>query len=412
MVLATTVARMLALGNEHLRPLDVVRADLKPKRRQRVEVWHPDDSPETRWGLPSIALRLLRSAMKNQVAGVSRASPDEVWLAVDLMERLGMMTFTDETIERRKSKKSGEGSTSSKRRNRRSPDDSTGEHKASKHRSKDKSRSRSGSKRRSSKTDRSDRSSAGSKEDSRLSRLRKFLKNQHQMTPLEQLGIEKAKDISAEGVNEAFRRSSADFHPDRFASESREVRKMAQEAFSALGDAYDALQDKAVLTDLRLRKSAKEEGRVYVSDAERKKAKLEFTKGDVYFKQRNYEAAHDRFNEAHQLDPTEWKPAFMAARSGWLGGVLDSKDAVAMLQAVDVKGGKDKAELLFVTGEILISDGAEKEAFKCFDQAVSINPEHVGARRRIRLREMRETNEKQSGSDKEKKKSRFWGNKD
>ena len=412
MVLTTTVARMLALGNENIRPFDIVRAELKAKRRLRVEVWYPDDSPETRWGLPSVALRLLRFAMKNQVSGLSRAAPDEVWLAVDLMERLGMMTFTDEIVERRKSKKSGDGSTSSKRTSRRSSDDSTGEDKAAKHRSKDKSRSRSGSKRRSSKADHSDGNSGSSKEDSRLNRLRKFMKNQHRMTPLEQLGIEKAKDISLEGVSEAFRRSSADFHPDRFASESRQVRKMAQEAFSALGDANDALQDKAVLTDLRLRKSAEEEGRVYVSDVERKKAKLEFTKGDVYFRQRNYEVAHERFNEAHQLDPTEWKPAFMAARSGWLGGVLGSKDAIAMLRAVEVKGGKDRAELLFVTGEILISDGAEKEAFKCFEQAVSINPEHVGARRRIRLREMRETSEKQSGSDKEKKKSRFWGNKD
>ena len=83
-----------------------------------------------------------------------------------------------------------------------------------------------------------------------------------------------------------------------------------------------------------------------------------------------------------------------------------------MLKGVEVKGGKDRAELLFVTGEILISDGAEKEAFKCFKQAVSINPEHVGARRRIRLREMRETTDKQAGTDKEKKKSRFWGSKD
>ena len=269
MVLATTVARMLALGNESVRPIDAARTELKAKRRQRVNVWHPDDSPETRWGLPSVALRLLRSAMTDRVSGLSRSSPDEVWLAVDLMVRLGMMTFTGETVERRKSKKTGESSTAgSKRRNRRSSDEQKEERKTTKHRSKDKRRSRSGTKRRTAKTEQSERTSATSKEDSRLSRLRKFMKTQHRMTPLEKLGIDKSKNINLEGVREAFRQNSADFHPDRFAGESRQVKKMAEEAFSALGVAYDELQDEAILTDLRLRKSAKEEGRIYVSDAE------------------------------------------------------------------------------------------------------------------------------------------------
>ena len=49
----------------------------------------------------------------------------------------------------------------------------------------------------------------------------------------------------------------------------------------------------------------------------------------------------------------------------------------------------DRAEAVYLAGEMLMKDGRDREAHSLFKQAVSLDPENVGARRRIRLQESR-----------------------
>ena len=60
-----------------------------------------------------------------------------------------------------------------------------------------------------------------------------------------------------------------------------------------------------------------------------------------------------------------------------------------------------RAEALYLAGEMLLKEGRKKEAYGLFHQSVNTDPENVGARRRIRLNESRKTEE-----EKKKKPSR------
>jgi hypothetical protein len=55
-----------------------------------------------------------------------------------------------------------------------------------------------------------------------------------------------------------------------------------------------------------------------------------------------------------------------------------------------VPAGAARADVLAAAGDILLTAGRDAEAYHLFQRAVEENPGHVGARRRLRLRGMRD----------------------
>jgi curved DNA-binding protein CbpA len=197
------------------------------------------------------------------------------------------------------------------------------------------------------------------------------------------------RTAGSEDVKNAFLRLAKIFHPDRLPSNLHPLSPKITAIFEAIREAYETLQvdskRKAYLTSL--------EGTSPSGPAKAAKAAedaLDALKmGDLLMKKKDFVAAEQEYQRAHQLDP---KPIYRVAEAWaiYLDPNRKSEAGAAkqmMTEAVRADPNCDRVQ--YQLGVIARVEGAIERAERHFRDALRINPKHVEAGQELRIIEMR-----------------------
>ncbi|NOY26458.1 MAG: DnaJ domain-containing protein [Oligoflexia bacterium] len=204
------------------------------------------------------------------------------------------------------------------------------------------------------------------------------------------LGITKSADMEPAAIASRFRLLSARFHPDRYARDRTDERRVARDCFAMVNDAFSVLRDDAQRDEARQRLLSQEQGKVYSSASDKRKARLLYTQGEVAFRRRDYEHALSLLERSKALNPEPWNVCFLYSRARFESGQGSAEDCARELLTLQPPPGRAKAEVLYRLGELLLATDRRPAAFKAFTEAVEEYPEHVEAKRRLRLRRLRQ----------------------
>ncbi len=182
-----------------------------------------------------------------------------------------------------------------------------------------------------------------------------------------------------------------EYHPDRFYNKDKSIRDIAEEIFTVLTTAYNALMTE----DLRkkylesLKGKDQEKNREDVQSLVN--AEIQFQKGMVYYKSQSFVNAEECFKWAVKLNPTE------AEYNGWLGWVLYKKqpeDSDVRKRAEEIINHALKMNPKWDQGYLFLAylaraEKNEEKAEKYFNKALECNPKNQDALREVRLINMR-----------------------
>jgi hypothetical protein len=203
------------------------------------------------------------------------------------------------------------------------------------------------------------------------------------------LGLETTADLSGEVIEARFRDRCTRYHPDRYLGANQAVRSLAQGCFSRVADAHQQARLPEYLERLNARYIYAETGKRPVNDRTRTKARVEFKKAEMLFRQRRFSEAAKLTARAQEGDPDRHEYAVLFLRSSWSANEMGTEDVVAAILGLEGLDAADMGEAYYQAGEMLLKDGRKREAQSMFKKAVEIAPDNIGARRRIRLGELR-----------------------
>jgi CheY-like chemotaxis protein/tetratricopeptide (TPR) repeat protein len=206
----------------------------------------------------------------------------------------------------------------------------------------------------------------------------------------EVLGV--ARGASDAEVRDAYERLAARAHPDRFRDGSQGLRALAEDVFSRVRAAYDALTDprQKQLQALASKKLERKE-------AERQKsertfqAEIERRKGEKALAARSYEVALAHFGKALELYPDEGDHH---AYYGYVLHLCHPGDAAMAAEAMEhckrgLKLASHREKPYLFLGRLNKAVGRADEAERMFVRAVHIDPDCLEAIRELRLIQMR-----------------------
>ncbi len=205
----------------------------------------------------------------------------------------------------------------------------------------------------------------------------------------EVLGVnEKATDAD---VKKSYFLMAREYHPDRFYNKDKSIRDVAEEIFTLLTTAYNALMTE----DLRKKYLESLKGKDQEKKSEdvqsRVNAEIQFQKGMVYYKSQDFVNAEECFKWAVKLNPNE------AEYAGWLGWVLYKKqpaDSAIRKKAEEAINHALQMNPKWDQGYIFLAylarvEKDEEKAEKYFKKALECNPNNQDAIREVRLINMR-----------------------
>ena len=376
LTLPLTVPRLLGRALERLRPAALLRTELGARPSDRLHLVIPDDSEEASWGLSPAALRLIRAAGRSGtlggIIGVGGADRDDVWLALDYLLQLGLLStesaqdsdvvgISVEAVEE------GPGSAAA-------PTPASGP-----------PRPASAAPRPA-----PPRSAPPSPPSGAIAELEASLSALTAAKSWEVFDLKVPADVNLEEIDRRFRQRSAPYHPDRHVGASDAQRQLANDCFALIQAARMAFDEEDHRKEVRERMLAASEGRVFVSESDKRSARMLFKRGEAALRAKKYVEASDHLGEAARLDPLDWEIAMNSAQADWRADRVAPKVAAARLLAVKTDRKSSNAEIQFQAGEMLLAAGDEAAAYACFAQAVEKDPDHIGAQRRIRLRRARD----------------------
>jgi len=210
--------------------------------------------------------------------------------------------------------------------------------------------------------------------------------------------VKTSADLELANIERRHRDACSRYHPDRYRNASQGVQSLAEGCFAVTSDAFHTLKNETYQEELRVRLIEKETGKRVVTDKTRALAKVEYAKADVLFKQKRYDSAYDLACRASEGDPERWQYLYLQYRAAYRAGVtpLDEvRDAIGRLTGMN---SMEKGNSLYIVGEMYMRDGNEEKAFELFRQALTLDDQNVGARRRLRLqgRRAQEATERES----------------
>ena len=204
------------------------------------------------------------------------------------------------------------------------------------------------------------------------------------------LGLERS--ASEREVTEAYERLSAQAHPDRFSDGSQALRALAEDVFSRVRAAFDALTDPRAkqvqaLAAKNLERKAQEQQRT-----ERAlQAEVECRRGETALAARSYEAALAHFGKALELYPDEGDHH---AYYGYALHLCHPADEAMVAEAMEhvkrgIKLASHREKPYLFLGRLHKAVGRADHAEKMFMRAVHVEPKCVEAIRELRLIQMR-----------------------
>ncbi len=211
------------------------------------------------------------------------------------------------------------------------------------------------------------------------------------------LGVK--QDASKDEIKKVYFKLAKQYHPDKyFVDEEDENKKTTGEIFRMISRAYNVLihddERKKYENFLRTGKSDEEASREVSNIVN---AEIQFQKGEVFLKKRNYSSALEAFNQAIEMNPKEGE---YYVYLGWTmfkkfhpGQKLGMKEAEEQIRKGISINPRIHDAYLFL-GNIFKLDGREAEAEKQFQKTLEYNPDCTEALREIRLINMRREKEK------------------
>ncbi len=214
------------------------------------------------------------------------------------------------------------------------------------------------------------------------------------------LGVK--QDASKEEIKKVYFQLAKKYHPDRYFEDAEtEIKKTTEEIFRMISRAYDVLihdkERKKYEKFLRTGKTEEETSREVENIVN---AEIQFQKGEVFLKKRNYDSALKAFNQAIEMNPKEGEyyiylgwTLFKKSHPGQKSGIKKAEEYIR--KGISINPQVSNAYVFL--GSISKLEGREAEAEKQFRKALEYNSNCTEALREIRLINMRREKEKEKG---------------
>jgi len=204
------------------------------------------------------------------------------------------------------------------------------------------------------------------------------------------LGV--AKTATDDQIREAYFALAKRTHPDRFSGASDAVRRVAEEVFSVISQAYETLGHRDRRNEYLRAQRDKERDKADVAEGERAlKAELAFQKGIAMLRKKGHAEAVELFKEAVGLYAEEGE---YHAYLGWALWLADPQGAGRselarkhLLRGAKLAPSSDKPYLFL--GRLYKAEGKDGTAEKMFQKVIELDPDCVDAIRELRLIDMR-----------------------
>ncbi|MSP54732.1 MAG: response regulator [Myxococcales bacterium] len=325
---------------QHIAKKSLSRLELTWSKRARLPVQRriPGDSPEAAWGLDPLSMRVHRLATAPRSV---RALLDEVangddgrriagLRSVDLLNSLGLLQSDDYL-----------------------PHDMT--------------------------------TSEVPQVDLRVETLREASRRLVGRSPVAVLDLADRVDLTEDDVVRAFRQISRNYHPDTFFGAPPSVRALAEQCFSIVNAAYDALREPGALAELKKRREAEKAGGVFSTERDLVSARIAFRKGEVLWRARDFRSADPHLALAAKLDPKTWPYLFLAAQCGYYAKRLTLPKSLEALDALIVADPVLQGEIQSAAGNMLKLEGRVADAQVRYKRALDKDPTNRDALRERRL---------------------------
>jgi curved DNA-binding protein CbpA len=222
-------------------------------------------------------------------------------------------------------------------------------------------------------------------------------------TMTELLGI--AEDASDAQVKKAYFKLAKEFHPDKlYNHQERTVKKYADRAFGLVNKAYEQLKTVEGRKAYFQRQKELAEGIDLDKEAQSLlQSEVEFQKGIVLLRKKDFAGAAAQFRTAIELNPresdhyaycgwSEFQVSYPSDESGW-------KNAVAKLEKA-LELNEKAHDAMFFLGQVAKLTGNLERAEQMFNKVLKFRPNHVEAQRELRLINQRREKEGPAGKDK------------
>lgn len=215
------------------------------------------------------------------------------------------------------------------------------------------------------------------------------------------LGIEKGS--KGEEIRDAYYKLVKNYHPDVHPGADHDTRLKAEEIFTRITSAYETLSqsDKREEYDSQEELADLKNQAKYIYEAE-----MAFKKGITLLIQRDYAEAEKNIREAVSMNPEE--AAYVGAH-GWTRYLAAENksnvlgESIKELEKAIRMNGKIP-ENHYYLGSIYKHQNDLKNAEKCFQKAIEIEPDYIEAKRELRLINTR----KSSARNEKKPEKKFW----
>lgn len=218
------------------------------------------------------------------------------------------------------------------------------------------------------------------------------------------LGLNVPGMINAKTIGEQYRSLSAQYHPDRFLSLPSQNRNRAQQIFSRIASAYQELENEDLWDTLKDRLDAESRGEKYVTDHDRQEADMLYAQAKHSFRRKSFTDAEKYVTQGLEADPYNWRLQYLSIQLDVQLKGANKAEAAEKLVRLEGPRAHEKVEVLYLAGEYFLQAGEKDQAFSLFDMVVEKSPEHIGARRHLRLKNLRS----KVASETQSQKKGFW----
>ena len=212
------------------------------------------------------------------------------------------------------------------------------------------------------------------------------------MRPLDALGVKPSADLKVthDSINSVFRRVAGAYHPDQYVEHGAKVKQAAAHVFAVLNQHRDdVLKDDKLLEQEIARLKALGRGEAFVPKAKRDKARVMFRTVQGMENMRRWQDAKTQLLKIVKLDPNTKIYQVVLIHIRHILKETDFKTAVHQLDGLETTDLPSRCEAAYRAGRILRQAGKNGAAMQRFQEVLELNPNHIGAKREVRLLERR-----------------------
>ena len=215
----------------------------------------------------------------------------------------------------------------------------------------------------------------------KLTELNEILALTLTQRPEQILRITNPSDINPDAIASKFRLLSREFHPDQFVVLREEVRNKAQELYTVINDAHQALQDSTTYPELIARLEAERRGEVYVSPQATQKAELLTAKAQFFLRKRRFAETKELVSEALELNPYDWRSIFVSIQALVGLNELTKFEGAEQLKVMSGMNTVERTKVLFTAVEWYYQVDEIEKSKELVRNILEVDNTHIGARR-------------------------------